>query len=844
MLNEKGSAFLFCFVFENRPQAQKREEAAVLSTGHTCLRARNILLANLKSLFVSLFYKRELQRKTSFFGSTDQTRKRSAMALHGKLLEQLVVLLHLIIGVQLVLSSAPQPNDPSCIRKCGSVDIPYPFGTRKGCYLDQSFLIICNDSFQPAKPFLGVDHNIDVLNISLDGELRVSNLVFRRCQWWPEFDNQPSLRRISALLNLSNFSISIEKNSIFAVGCNFYAYISGSHEQDYKFMSGCISFCGNSSGLVNGSCSGLGCCHSAIPGNTTNYNLTVQSIYTNGSSRTSGQSCGLGFIGETQAYNFSTLDFTNLTKRETVPLVLDWALGNKKCKDAEKNMTSYLCKAANSSCSEPHGRGYICKCPDGYKGNPYLSDEHKDSCQDIDECKDRNPCNATATCTNTNGSYTCICRNGYEGDGKMPPGTGCSRKGQSKIMIIALGISISLLILLVGTLLVYWVMQRRKLTKLKENFFQQNGGLILQRQLLNHKELVEPAKIFSAKELEKATNNYDKSRVLGQGGFGTVYKGVLSDDKVVAIKKSNVVDQSQIEQFINEVVVLSKINHKNVVKLLGCCLETEVPLLVYEFITNGTLFDHIHDKNLSSSLSWEKRLKVASETAGALAYIHFETSMSIIHRDVKTTNILLDDNHTAKVSDFGASRLVPLDHTRLTTVVQGTLGYLDPEYFHTSQLTEKSDVYSFGVVIAELLTGEKALSMDRPETERNLAMHFVIAMKEDRLLQIIDDRILTEGNIEEIKEVANIAKKCLKVRGEDRPSMQQVTKELEGLRLLEKHSLKRVDPNTQQITKPLPNAPTHSSGIDVDIGSSSMSTIVADDSMKNQILKPTDNDAR
>ncbi|KAG6626144.1 wall-associated receptor kinase 2-like [Carya illinoinensis] len=762
------------------------------------------------------------------------------MALHGKLLEQLVVLLHLIVGVQLVLS-APQPNDRSCNRSCGNVSIPYPFGTSKGCYLDPSFRIICDYSFQPAKPFLGVDHNIDVLNISLDGELRVSNLVFRRCQWWPEFDNQPSVRRISALLILSKFSISLEKNSIFAVGCNFYAYISGSHEQDYTFMSGCISFCGNSSGLVNGSCSGLGCCHSAIPENTTNYNLNVQSIYTNGSGRTSGQSCGLGFIGETQAYNFSTLDFTNLTKRETVPLVLDWAIGNKTCKDAQKSMTSYLCKAAKSSCSEPHGRGYICKCPPGYQGNPYLSDEHEDSCQDIDECKDldRNPCNATATCTNTNGSYICICPNGYEGDGRMPPGTGCSRKGQSKIMIIALGVCISLLILLVGSSLVYWVMQRRKLKKLKQKFFKQNGGLILERQLLNHKESVEPAKVFSTEELEKATNNYHKSRVIGQGGFGTVYKGVLPNDRVVAIKKSNVVDQSQIEQFINEMVVLTKIKHKNVVKLLGCCLETEVPLLVYEFITNGTLFEHIHDKNLSSSLSWEKRLKVALETAKALSYIHFETFMSIIHRDVKTTNILLDENHTAKMSDFGASRLVPLDHTRLTTVVQGTLGYLDPEYFHTSQLTGKSDVYSFGVVIA----GEKALSMDRPESERNLAMYFVTAIKEDRLLQIIDDRILKEGNTEEIKEVANIAKKCLNVRGEDRPSMKQVTKELEGLRLSEKHSLKKVDPNTQQ-TKHLPNAPTHSLGIDVDIGSSSINTVVADDSMRNQVVKPTDDDAR
>ncbi|XP_018828359.1 wall-associated receptor kinase 2-like isoform X2 [Juglans regia] len=803
-----------------------------------------------KSLCITLVYKRTI----SYFGSTDQNTKRSAMALHVKLLQQQLVLLLLIIGVQLVLAASHPNYNPSCNRTCGSVNIPYPFGTGEGCYLDPSFLIICNHSFKPPKPFLGVD-NIDVLNIALDhGELRVSNLAVRRCDYWPVYDNQPSFRRFSALLNLLTFRISHTKNSIFAVGCNHFAYITDSkgYGNEYKYIAGCISFCDNgTSNLVDGSCSGLGCCHSDIPKGEANYNLTLISLYSALTRLT--QSCGLGFIGETKAYNFSTLDFENLsnstavTVQYSVPLVLDWAIGTKTCKDAEKNMTSYLCNATYSQCfNSSNGPGYICKCYPGYKGNPYLPDGQDDSCQDINECKDRhNSCSDTATCTNTNGSYTCTCPRGYEGNGKMPPGTGCRRKlGQSKIIIIALGVClISLLILVVGSLWVYSVMQRRKLVELKQKFFQQNGGLILQQQLLSHKESVEPAKIFSAEQLEKATNNYDKSRVLGHGGFGTVYKGVLSDDRVVAIKKSNIVDQSQIEQFINEMVVLIKINHKNVVKLLGCCLETEVPLLVYEFITNGTLFDHIHNKNLSSSLSWEKRLKVALETAGALSYIHFETSMSIIHRDVKTTNILLDDNHTAKVSDFGASRLVPLDHTRLTTVVQGTLGYLDPEYFHTSQLTEKSDVYSFGVVIAELLTGEKALSMDRPESERNLAMYFVTAIKEDRLLQIIDDQILRESNIEEIKEVANIAKRCLKVRGEDRPSMKQVTKELEGLRLSEKYLLKKVDPNTQQ-TKHLPNAPTYSLGIDVDIGSSSMSTIVGDDSMRNQVVKPTAYDAR
>ncbi|KAK7819976.1 wall-associated receptor kinase 3 [Quercus suber] len=157
---------------------------------------------------------------------------------------------------------------------------------------------------------------------------------------------------------------------------------------------------------------------------------------------------------------------------------------------------------------------------------------------------------------------------------------------------------------------------------------------------------METTKIFTTEELKKATNNYDESSVLGQGGYGTVYRGVLSDKTVVAIKKSKI--------------------------------ETEVPLLVYEFITNGTLSTHVHDKGLSPLLSWEKLLKIEIETAGALAYLHSSTSMPIIHRDVKTMNILLDDNYTAKVADFGASRLVPLNQMELNTLVQGTLGYLDP----------------------------------------------------------------------------------------------------------------------------------------------------------------------
>ena len=344
------------------------------------------------------------------------------------------------------------------------------------------------------------------------------------------------------------------------------------------------------------------------------------------------------------------------------------------------------------------------------------------------------------------------------------------------------------MILLLSISWLYWGLKKRKFIKLKEEFFQQNGGLMLQQRLSRQEGSDETIKIFTAEELEKATNKYDESNIVGRGGYGTVYKGTLTNGRIVAVKKSKMIDKSQIEQFINEVLVLSQINHRNVVKLLGCCLETEVPLLVYELITNGTLFNYIHGERKASTISWEVRLRIATETAGVLSYLHSATSTPIIHRDVKSTNILLDDNYTAKVSDFGASRLVPLDQAQLSTLVQGTLGYLDPEYLLTSQLTEKSDVYSFGVVFVELLTGEKALSFDRSEEERSLAMYFLSSWKDDNLFQVLDKHIVNGENIEQLREAANLAKRCLRLKGDERPTMKEVSMELERIKMMEKHA--------------------------------------------------------
>ncbi|KAF8024770.1 hypothetical protein BT93_F1828 [Corymbia citriodora subsp. variegata] len=407
----------------------------------------------------------------------------------------------------------------------------------------------------------------------------------------------------------------------------------------------------------------------------------------------------------------------------------------------------------------------------------------------INECVISQPC--IGLCTNLLGTYNCSCPEGLQGDGRKD-GKGCTpiihEKSFHSINIV-LGVSISFLLIFLVISWLYWGLRERKISRQREKFFLENGGrLMLQRLLSEHEGSIESTRIFTDEELKQATDHYHESRILGQGGQGTVYRGILPNNMVVAIKKAKILDRSQVEEFINELIILSQINHRNVVKLIGCCFETEVPLLVYEFVTNGTLSDHIHKCGHESTLSWRARLRIAGETAGALSYLHSDASAQILHRDIKSTNILLDENYTAKVADFGASRLVPLDRTQLTTLVQGTLGYLDPEYFHSSQLTVKSDVYSFGVVLAELLTGLRALSFERAESERNLSLYFASAIKAERLFEIIDLRVLNEGNPEEIKEVAMLASRCLRVKGEDRPTMKEVAMELEGLmRVMDRH---------------------------------------------------------
>ncbi|PRQ29723.1 putative protein kinase RLK-Pelle-WAK family [Rosa chinensis] len=659
---------------------------------------------------------------------------------------------------------------PGCSDKCGNLTVPYPFGMNSDCYLHKEFFINCSHTTRPPTPYL-MNGNLIVTNISVDGELHLLNYVGRDC--YNKEDNRTERSTEPELWLVPPYTISDTKNKFYAVGCDTYAIMRGFRGED-EFITGCMSICNSLASVDKNSCSGSGCCQTNIPSGLNNLTMSLSS-YNNHLDVWDFNPCSYAFIVQQDQFAFSFSSFELLNDTERLPMVLNWDIGN--------DTDSCQACGANSMCKNRSiigSVGYLCECLPGYEGNPY----HPEGCQDIDECK-ANPCE-NGQCLNIPppGNYSCSCYEGYKHDGMNDKI--CIKddsKRDSKIVLllmISLGVSVGFLVLFLGISWISWGMKKREFIKLKEKYFKENGGLLLLQQLASHGSSMKTTKIFTAEELEKATNNYHESGVLGEGGYGTVYKGILPDDTMVAIKKSKGAALTQSDQFVNEVIVLSQINHRNVVKLLGCCLETEAPLLVYEFITHGTLYEHIHKKR--SSLPFELRMKIATQSAEALSHLHSSISTPIIHRDVKTSNILLDDDYTAKVSDFGASRLVPSGQTDIQTLVLGTFGYLDPEYLQSNQLTEKSDVYSFGVVLVELLTSKVPVSKDRC-----LTSIFLASMEEGWLNQILDDGMVNEENIETVKKVANLAKRCLRVNGEERPTMKEVVKELEEMSVMAKH---------------------------------------------------------
>ncbi|KFK42837.1 hypothetical protein AALP_AA1G045500 [Arabis alpina] len=480
---------------------------------------------------------------------------------------------HLSLLLVLILDSTHLTASYCPNQHCGNISIRYPFGIGKGCYLNGWFEIQCNNSTSgklvPYLPKINKEVVRIYLPTRLYGSLRIkTNITSMGCS------NSSNGIKFGEPLNFTGTPFTIGRSNIFqAIGCNYKATLTHLEPR----LVGCIATCDPRKKRDFTSCNGYKCCHADPPSGIGEIvGIDMEDISSNIRSK---KECGVAFL--TDEYDSQVYPHTELHEpqwfydRQYVILQLRWAIPMTNlsfikslgCVDGHLNMTRNYNIQDSCTCYKSNDRiiSIGCVCGSGYTGNPYILG----GCKDIDECLmgASTFCSLGygGTCVNTPGSFRCV----HKKDKTLP-------------VTIGLCAGFGVLILFGVTLWLYKFIKKRRKIKRKKKFFKRNGGLLLKQQLTPTEGNIEKTKVFDSKELEKATENFSLNRVLGQGGQGTVYKGMLLDGRIVAIKKSKLVDEDKLEEFINEVVILSQINHRNIVKLIGCCLETEVPLLVYD----------------------------------------------------------------------------------------------------------------------------------------------------------------------------------------------------------------------------------------------------------------------
>ncbi|KAJ9671890.1 hypothetical protein PVL29_025523 [Vitis rotundifolia] len=343
-----------------------------------------------------------------------------------------------------------------------------------------------------------------------------------------------------------------------------------------------------------------------------------------------------------------------------------------------------------------------------------------------------------------------------------------SKKKKKQVIVISISITGIVLLSLVLTL---YVLKKRKRQLKRRGYMDHNTEEGETNEGQKHLEIP----LFDLDTLLNATNNFSSDNKLGEGGFGPVYKGILQEGQEIAVKMMLKTSRQGLEEFKNEVESIAKLQHRNLVKLLGCCIHGRERMLIYEYLPNKSLDFFIFDQMRSMVLDWPKRFHIINGIARGLLYLHQDSRLRIIHRDLKAENILLDNEMSPKISDFGIARSFGGNETEAnTTRVAGTLGYMSPEYASEGLYSTKSDVFSFGVLVLEIVSGKRNRGFNNPDHELNLLGHAWTLFIEDRSSEFIDAAMGNTCNLSEVLRSINLGLLCVQRFPEDRPNMQFV----------------------------------------------------------------------
>ncbi|KAJ1274992.1 hypothetical protein BS78_05G102300 [Paspalum vaginatum] len=648
------------------------------------------------------------------------------------------------------VAPSPSPAAPrrADCHRCGDVDVPYTFGIGDPT---------CNYNLNPPRLHTGT---IELLDISLEvGEMRVLG----------------PLR--------GQLLISTTRNEFTATGCSTFALLSSS-----SYYTSCISYW----------CTGLGCCQISIPGNLTDIQVSwgEYRAKTN-STRAAWNPCSYGFIAEKNWYEFRRKDLVKFVREignrnmtQKVPLVLDWAIrDDESCPPSlTKNDGVFEqpkaspCVSPNSHCvNASQGPGYLCNCSKGYTGNhPYVNN----GCKNINECELRklDPIRYEELCCCGHGS-TCVDTDDGKSERGCEPifpdyaiGVVANKRNKNQIYfatkacLFNTNFTTSHLFILFLHDFFYDIDIKR--------FFDKNGGVLKGVGIT----------IFTQAQLKKITNGYEEA--IGQGAFGKVYKGTVNTihgTECVAVKRASVrVGALPQAEFVNEITFQFKISHPNLSRLVGCCLETDVPMLFFEFVPKGSLYDILHD-HPQQELSLKQRLDIALGSAKGLEYMHCQGGQNHyhIHGDVNLSSpqTSLQIILCLKSLTLGHPRFMSTN-SKYVRSVSCDMNYIDPVYFQTECFTMKSDVYSFGVVLLELITRKK-LKYDNT----CLTVDFKKSYKDEAKRRNIYDTDIISGNnhgdqssIQCLDKVAALAVRCLSGFVDERLTMAEVVEELENIK--------------------------------------------------------------